>query len=132
MTKFSTERKECWTCGKAGHFRTEYPHKKKKLSIVDLGGVKSTYRISTPRINKNANKVVTDFTDFSYFGKVEGRHCLFRIDTGSDVSILSFRLAKGIQKTRVKENLRHPTREKILIRFQVLVNVQSENILKRF
>lgn len=63
-----------------------------------------SYRIS--RIEKDNNY-------FCYQGKVDGKPCKFKIDTGSDVSIINERLLKE-PKQRIlinKSFLKYPTRE---------------------
>jgi len=47
---------------------------------------------------------------------LDGKNCFFKIDTGSDVSILSKRLVqKGKRRINNENCLRYPTGEKIFI-----------------
>ncbi|XP_071652203.1 uncharacterized protein [Temnothorax longispinosus] len=73
--------KECWNCGKEGHFR--------------------------------------------YKGMLDGNECCFKIDTGSDVSILSRRMVReGKHIIQIKDNsLRYPTGEVVPIEFKVMAKV---------
>jgi len=52
--------------------------------------------------------------------------CSFKIDTGSDVSILSNRLAWKQKRKIVNENcyLRYPTEEKVFVKSKVFATVQ--------
>lgn len=103
--------------------------KRGKLGLVDLGGVRSTCKTNTPLLNKCSNK---HFYNFSFLGKIEGKPGLFRIDTSSDVTILSSKLAKGIKTNRIEDfNLRYPTGEKVPIKFQAVVELQIGKYFKK-
>lgn len=96
--------------------------KQGKLGLVDLGGVRSTHEMNTPRIKKDLNK---NFNNFSFLGEIEGKPCLFRIDTGSDVTILNSKLAEGVKINKIRDfNLRYPTGEKVPIKFQADVKLR--------
>jgi len=58
--------------------------------------------------NVNAKK-------FCYFGKLDGRDCLFKINTGSDVSIVINKLVEKEEERFLKDNsnLKYPTGEKV-------------------
>lgn len=66
---------------------------------------------------------------FSYLGRLNGKNCLFKIDTGSDISIINKELiTDDIERIPVKNiNLRYPTGEKISIEFMVRVNIEIGN-----
>jgi len=72
--------------------------------------VSSTYTREAPIVNRfvdlNICKIEQD--GFYYFGKVNGKKCSFKIDTGSDVSVLNKKLInKNIRKIRIEKcNLR--------------------------
>lgn len=51
---------------------------------------------------------------FSFIGKINGKPCSFKIDTGSDVSVLSARLSVPLRWERIESSeLRYPTGEKV-------------------
>lgn len=103
--------------------------KKGKLGLVELLGANSTYKIKAPgggdgnifKINR-----IKHCNNFCYYGSVENQDCSFRIDTGSDVSILN---KKFVNRNKVKlgvkgYNLKYPTGETVPIESRVLVKVQ--------
>jgi len=65
--------------------------------------------------------------NFYYNGKIEGRNCSFKIDTGSDVSLVN---EKFIQRSKKRLSIKErnlnkiPTRERVPFESKVLVNVQ--------
>jgi len=88
----------------------------------------SAYEENTPNSFKThrINRMKQDFNDFSFKGRLDGKNCFFKIDTGSDVSILSKRLAQNGKRRIINENcyLRYPTGEKIFIETKVVAKVQ--------
>lgn len=75
-------------------------------------------------------KMLTRFTDldvgrirennFYYNGKINDKKCSFKVDTGSDISVLNKKLInKDMKKIRVRNcNLKYSTGEKILSNFK--------------
>jgi len=65
---------------------------------------------------KNIRNCVKD-TDFCYYGKVDDKDCNFKIDTGSDVSIVNKRMLDFGKKRTFSgsRSLRYPTGEKVPI-----------------
>jgi len=65
-------------------------------------------------------------TDFCYHGKLNDKYCNFKIDTGSDVSIVNKRMLDFERKGTFNgyQNLRYPTGEKVPIECEVVVEVR--------
>lgn len=85
-----------------------------------MSGGSSTGKVKVPKIivNKHKpsklNRIKDNLNDFCYAGEIVG-NVDFRIDTGSDVSILNVNLIE-LDKIKINNcNLRYPTTEKILI-----------------
>lgn len=102
---------------------------KGKLGLVELLGASSTNKIKAPgEESKNIFKInrIKHCNNFCYYGKVDNQDCLFRIDTGSDVSILNKRFANENRiKLEVKDcNLKYPTGETVPIESRILTKVQ--------
>lgn len=99
--------------------------------MVELFGESSTFPNNSPISN------TSDFVEyrirrvskkdyFSYFGKLDGKSCLFKIDTGSDVSLLNIKLVgENLEKIPIKDiDLKCPNGEKIFIEFSVKVKIE--------
>lgn len=63
---------------------------------------------------------------FSYLGKLNGKHCSFKIDTGSDVSVISGKFLGISEESEIKNNLNlvYPTGEKVPVHSRVSVKVE--------
>ena len=81
--------------------------------------VKQTYLLNVRRIKTNVNY-------FYYKGKVDGKECSFKVDTGSDVSILNRKLVDNeMKKIRIGNlNLKYPTGERVPVEFEIEVKVE--------
>jgi len=71
-------------------------------------------------------KTENNLKDFCFTGELDNKGCIFKIDTGSDVSIVNKNL---IPLNKVKYelnncNLRYPTGEKVVIKEKVFVKVR--------
>ena len=73
----------------------------------------------------------TDY--FTYRGCVNEKECKFRIDTGSDVSLINKELARGLeQRVSMDKNiLRYPTGEEVPVLFRVVVDVELGKYSKK-
>jgi len=97
-----------------------------KQGLVELRGAGSTIMAEAPGIVNQCfriSRIKKNF--FCYKGFIDGKTCFFKIDTGSDVSVVSERLIGG-SKSRCKiENcfLRYPTGETISVKFRVNVEI---------
>lgn len=110
------------------------PRGEGKLDLVGLNGMRSTHALNSPCHcfsfsygNRNKN-----FHNFYYRGKVDKKNCTFRIDTGSDVSIVSKSLvSKGRERLPSGGvNLKYPTGEDVPVEFKVKLKVQIGKISK--
>ena len=96
-----------------------------KQGLVELRGAGLTnyviapYDIQCSRISRIKN-------NFFYKGNLDGGICKFRIDTGSDVSILNERLIRGPKEYLEIKNssLRYPTGETIQVKYKVNVLIE--------
>jgi len=97
-----------------------------KRKLVGPNGARSTCGKNAPKVRSvknllsNSRFVKNHFCNvnvknFCYFGKLDGRDCLFKIDTGSDVSIVSNKLVEKEKEKFLKDNsyLKYPTGEKV-------------------
>lgn len=108
--------------------------KKGKRGLVDLGGERSTIRKGSPLEGQRrqpqkkyfVNRISHKFKEFYYKRKLNGENCNFKIDTGSDISIIN----KGILKEKGEEILeeklilKYPSGEEVPVKFRVKVEVQ--------
>lgn len=113
--------------------------------MVELSGANSTFGEGAPSVVKKNFKFKKNFElkrvkqsseSFCYLGSVNGKECVFRIDTGSDVSILSRKFVFDIEKKNEGQgefNLRYPTGEKVPIKSKIFVEnfCSSGAIFKR-
>ncbi|KAL6265803.1 hypothetical protein P5V15_002620 [Pogonomyrmex californicus] len=122
---------ECRQCGAKGHFRTECP------SLVNSGkgnlGSPSFVMQGSARKCNTAGEKNFSFRNlsgksgnFCFQGRLDDQNCVFKIDTGSDVSILNKRLIRsGRQQFWVgKRKLRYPTGQEVPIDFKTNVKVE--------
>ncbi|KYM95033.1 hypothetical protein ALC62_14334 [Cyphomyrmex costatus] len=73
------------------------------------------------------NKIKRDLREFCYEGEMNDKHCIFKIDTGSDV------LKFDRQKMEVCNcNVRYPTGEQVLVKYKVKVKVRLANYTLMF
>jgi len=61
-----------------------------------------------------------------FFGKINGKYCEFKLDTGSDVTVINPRLVEVNEKHIPVENerLRYPTGEKVPVKFRSQAKVE--------
>ena len=72
-----------------------------KCGVVDLAGVRSARVNNTPENlgrEKCVSKVKGNSRDFYFKKKADGKDCLFRIDTGSDVSLINSKFVEKEKK----------------------------------
>jgi len=98
-----------------------------KLGLVDLLGERPTYESQSPKVNYFClNRVKRLNEDFCYKGKLNGKICSFRIDTGSDVSIINNKFIEGTERKFDVKNckLRYPTGENVSVSFKIDTEVE--------
>src|SRR5580765_5558516 len=94
-----------------------------KLGLVEFTGASSTRKIKAPKfenVNYDVNRISTDFC---YYGTIDNKSCIFKLDTGSDVTILNSKMV-SLPRQRIPVSnckLRYPTGEEIEIKFKVNV-----------
>lgn len=78
-------------------------------------------------MNKRSNK-------FCFEGRIDGRLCSFRIDTGSDVTVLSNDLLKADKYSFPVMDcfLRYPTGEKVLVKKKTIVKIEVGKFILDF
>jgi len=72
------------------------------------------------------DKIENNLKDFCFVGQLDNRNCIFKIDTGSDISIINKNLVAP-NKIKFKLNnysLRYPTGEKVVVKDKVFVEVR--------
>jgi len=79
-----------------------------------------------PKNYFNLRSVNCHKKDFCFEGKLNKKKCLFRVDTGSDVSILNCKFIENLEKKLPKNDcrLRYPTGEDVVIESKVNVRVE--------
>jgi len=103
------------------------PQQRGKLGLVDLLGERPTYESQSPKVNYFClDKVKQLNEDFCYKGKLNGKICSFRIDTGSDVSIINNKFIEGTERKFDVKNckLRYPTGENVSVSFKIDTEVE--------
>lgn len=99
-----------------------------KQSLVELLGAGSTKIVDAPKISQclKISRISRIKNFFSYKGKLDGELCIFKIDTGSDVSVLSEKLVRGPKEHFEVENcfLKYPTGETITVKYKVIVEIE--------
>ncbi|KMQ82652.1 krab-a domain-containing protein, partial [Lasius niger] len=73
----------------------------------------------------NFNKNFNEKKDAAQGGKINGKKCSFKVDTGSDVSIVNSKIVdkkNSVLKRNI--NLKYPTGEKVPVKFQTEVRVE--------
>jgi len=69
------------------------------------------------------NKTENNLKEFCFVGQLHNKNCIFKIDTGSDISIVNRNLI-ALNKVKYELNncsLRYPTGEKVVIKKKVFV-----------
>jgi len=100
-----------------------------KLGLVDLLGERSICESQPPKVSYFClNRVKRLNEDFCYKGKLNGKICSFRIDTGSDVSIVNEKFIEGTErKFDIKGcKLRYPTGENVSVSSKIDTEVELE------
>src|SRR5580765_8257699 len=100
-----------------------------KQGLVELYGASPTKEINAPeKMNNNYFKVNRIFNKnlFIYQGMVDGENCTFKVDMGSDISILNEKLVRGPRRQFKinKCSLKYPTEEDVLVNYKVIVRVE--------
>jgi len=73
-----------------------------------------------------SDKTENNLKDFCFAGQLDNKNCIFKIDTGSDISIVNRNLIAS-NKVKFELNncsLRYPTREKVVVREKVFVKIR--------
>lgn len=95
---------------------------KGKRGLVGSKGMGSTYVKNAPL---DYCREFYDSKSFLFSGKLNDKNCLFKIDTGSDVSIVSKKLIKKreIKFSASDVNLKYPTGEDVPFEGKVLIKI---------
>lgn len=104
------------------------PREQGKHGSVALGGGRTTLEGGAPSVNFQTcyvNRIKLNSNLFTYKGKLDDNKCCFKIDTGSDISILNKKLVKaGKHIIRIRDgSVRYPSGEIVPIEFKVNVKV---------
>jgi len=68
------------------------------------------------------NKTGHNLKDFYFTGQLDNKNCIFKIDTGSDISIVNKNLIASKVKYKLNNcSLRYPMREKVIVKEKVFV-----------
>jgi len=81
--------------------------------------------VTNPSSFRN-DKIENNLKDFCFVGQLDNRNCIFKIDTGSDISIINKNLVAP-NKIKFKldnYSLRYPTGEKVIVKDKVFVEVR--------
>jgi len=75
---------------------------------------------------ENFFQVNKDVNPFIFRGKINGKHCNFKLDTGSDVTVINPRLVDASRKHIPMGNkrLRYPTGERVPVKFRSQVEIE--------
>lgn len=105
-----------------------------KQGLVDLGGEWSACVNKSPGIQCSfINRIREAKRDFCYIISLNEKKCVFKIDTGSDVSLVNRKFVRqGEQKFPVVgRRFKYPTREDVSIECEILAKVVlGENSLE--
>lgn len=87
--------------------------------------MRSACGFNAPTVEFNINGIKSRENYFTYVEKLNGEKCSFKVDTGSDISILNISNLVSEKKRIFLENccLRYPTGERVPIDYKVKVNV---------
>ena len=71
------------------------------------------------------NRLKYNSMNFCFKGEINNKHCIFRIDTSSDVSILNDNLVRSDEsKVKINNcNLKYPTGEKVAIDYKMYTTI---------
>lgn len=94
-----------------------------KLGIAELSGACSAQGCKGPA---KLSRISSGLSDFCFRGRVNGRTCVFRIDTGSDVSVLREDLLGPLKSPTPVERyfLTYPTGETVPVKHRVVVGIE--------
>jgi len=97
-----------------------------KQGLVELYGAGSTKMADAPEIEPCFRISRPKKSSFVYKGFLDWKICLFKIDTGSDVSVASERVIKGPKRRFEVKNcfLKYPTGETIPVKYRVNVEIE--------
>jgi len=108
--------------------------------LVELSGADSTSYKAPLQPKKYLSSVKEKFVKekkkkFCFKGLIDKRVCIFKIDTGSDVSVISSRLIDS-SKRRIPLDrsccLKYPTGEEVSVKFKTKVFVELEKFSVEF
>jgi len=91
-----------------------------KQGLVEFYGAGSADTIDAPRIFNHCFRISKiKKNSFTYKGNIDGEICLFKIDTGSDVSVVNGKLIRGPKRRYEMENcyLKYPTGKTIPVKY---------------
>lgn len=95
---------------------------------------RSTRINNSPKIKYSIiNRIQRVSKDFCYSGNLNGKRCVFRIDTGSDVLVVNKRFVreKDERFPVTGRNLKYPAGEDVPIEFEILTEIElGENSFK--
>lgn len=103
-----------------------------KRGLVELTGTSSAKENRAPVKKKQninlfkINRIKYGNKDFCYFGTVDNKSCLFKLNTGSDISTLNSRIVSLLRKRIPVSDckLRYPTGEEVNVKFKVNVWIE--------
>lgn len=97
-----------------------------KQGLIELRGADSTKMADAPRIEQCFRISKFKRNLFCYKGFLDWKTCLFKIDTGSDVSVTSEKVIKGPKRRFKVKNcfLKYPTGETIPVKYRVNVEIE--------
>jgi len=87
--------------------------------MVELTGASTTGKTNAPKNIEKIIRISENADLFIFRGKINDKFCDFKLDAGSDVTVINSRLVDVSEKRIPLENerLRYPTGEKVPMKF---------------
>lgn len=100
--------------------------RKRKRGLVELIGISSTCDVKAPEINNIfVHKINRITISFRYYGTIDNKSCIFKLDTSSDMSVFNAKIVNFSKQLIPINNckLKYYTGEEVDVRSKVIVRI---------